>query len=739
MLLRVAAGLAANRSPENRWRLIAVPLSALVFMLLVHTATAVVLMMERQDVRDSGRSLNLSSTPRSTDLFVETDLDIWRGKRINVAWIEPSEPGVLPAVAAGMKVFPAPGEAVVSPELDRLARQHPALAARYPERTVLGEEGLRSGGELIAYIRPPAGRSIGGEANAAWIKDGQVVGEGPVVRAANLTGEANPTHTAHLFPSDSLPKPQFLSCLIVIVGLPALLVLGVGLASGSRLRDHRFQILAALGASRRTTLALGTLESLFLAVPALVLGSLIWAIGAGQFHSLPLTQYRLVTGDLSIGWPLLLASTGIGIILCALLAAAVSSRKLRNGLTRPSNERTRISPFAAAPFALTAVAFALAGATGDRSGNFRLLGLIGAVAGTPLIVPSILRAVGSALGESASMRRALVGRSLEWDPKRAARPFMGLATLLVVVFSISGIYSISKAPLGEYVGATTTGVRAVGVTWRDQAEGDLDRLTRAIVTGVVAPYRMGDGSAKPADGHRHEHGGHNEVPIQLGANCPDLAQIIATLRCDPSAPDALPPAMQHELQAVLSDALGEFIGEISLVGRDRLADNGTAIVLNESGLEALDERVRNAAVTTLPAPYVSSSIFNRRPPPQTINEWISAGSALAFLALSIGCLLALVDRMLATRQRHRHLLNLGMTPGWLIRFGATMFAIPYTIVSLVGLTTGLIICYWMVNTGGAEMPWGFVSGTLALVVVIGLIGTAAVALLGARATLRERE
>ena len=80
-----------------------------------------------------------------------------------------------------------------------------------------------------------------------------------------------------------------------------------------------------------------------------------------------------------------------------------------------------------------------------------------------------------------------------------------------------------------------------------------------------------------------------------------------------------------------------------------------------------------------------------------------------------------------------------MTPGWLIRFGATMFAIPYTIVSLVGLTTGLIICYWMVNTGGAEMPWGFVSGTLALVVVIGLIGTAAVALLGARATLRERE
>jgi len=174
------------------------------------------------------------------------------------------------------------------------------------------------------------------------------------------------------------------------VGLPALLVLRVGLASGSRLRDHRFQILA-------------------------------------------------------IGWPLLLASTGIAVVLCSLLAVAVSSRKLRGGLTRPSSERTRISRFAAAPLILTAVVFAVAGGTGDPSGNLRLLGLIGAVAGTPPSVPGILRVVGAALGGSTSTTRALVGRSLKSDPKRAARPFMELATLLVVVFSISGLYAFSKA------------------------------------------------------------------------------------------------------------------------------------------------------------------------------------------------------------------------------------------------------------------------------------------------------
>lgn len=725
MLLRIAAGLATSRSPEYRWRRIAVPLSALVFVTMLHVATSVVLMVERQESRDTSRAraFAVSSAPEETDVFTKPTLDIWRGERITVMWVEPAVTGADPVLAPGMERFPAPGQAVASPELDRLAEQHPALDRRFPDRAVLSYAGVRSGGELIAYVRPEAGRRIGGEADAKRMEAGRITGQSQVIRASSLglLGGGG----------DSLPRPQLVASLLGMVGIPGLVLLGVGLAASSRVRDHRFQVMAALGVRKRTVLALGVLEGLLLAVPALVAGTLLWGVVGPRLERVPLVGYRLVPGDLGAPWWLLVASLGAALVLCAVVSLAVLGFHRSARSVRPASERSTLSLIAAAPLAVSIGAFATAAAIdspGDLKGNLQLLGLVGAAAGTPLLVPHILRSVGAAVGGSRSVVTSLAGRGLEWDPKRAARPFVGLAALLVIMLSIAGIYSIGQTAVSEAETSSATGVEAVDVRWIDRAPQDLTRLANAVTRGLVIPYRSSSEFDEPDD--------MRSVSLMLGATCGKIAKILPDSSCNARAPLGLPAHVERSLIDVLSPALQARIDGVRLT--PRAPSSGSVVVLDRSALEPLDERVREAAYTTVPAPYVSSAIFLQRPPPQTINGWITAGAAATFLALSIACLISLVDRMLGMRGRQRHLLNLGIPPRVLTRFGAAMFAIPYAVVSIVGLVTGLVIASWMVGRD-MTMPWLFIYSLVALVVVIGLLGTLAVSALGTRDALREPE
>jgi hypothetical protein len=118
-------------------------------MLLVLAATSLVMMVRREEGRDARRSALLASTPAPTDLWLLGGDDEWRGEQFPVIWIEPVG-STAPVLPPGMAQLPAPGQAVVSPALDRLAQQEPSIAARYPHRFVLGSEGIRSESELFA-------------------------------------------------------------------------------------------------------------------------------------------------------------------------------------------------------------------------------------------------------------------------------------------------------------------------------------------------------------------------------------------------------------------------------------------------------------------------------------------------------------------------------------------------------------------------------------------------------------
>ncbi len=68
--LRLATGLALNRTAENRWRQAAVPFAALIFMTLVLASAATVAVVVRERDRDGHRMAQLSQDSPARDVLL---------------------------------------------------------------------------------------------------------------------------------------------------------------------------------------------------------------------------------------------------------------------------------------------------------------------------------------------------------------------------------------------------------------------------------------------------------------------------------------------------------------------------------------------------------------------------------------------------------------------------------------------------------------------------------------------
>ena len=73
------------------------------------------------------------------------------------------------------------------------------------------------------------------------IDDERYVGDSSVRRVSGFGGQGLDES------SDVLPLPWVVLAMLGFVATPGLVMLAVGLAAGSRLRDHRFQMLETLG------------------------------------------------------------------------------------------------------------------------------------------------------------------------------------------------------------------------------------------------------------------------------------------------------------------------------------------------------------------------------------------------------------------------------------------------------------------------------------------------------------
>ena len=733
MIARIAAGLARNRAPEHRWRRTAVPVTAAVFMLLVLAATGVATIVQRETDRATQRTALLAAEPSTTDLLLVARDDRWRGEQYSVVWIEPSSPGTKPVLPPGMAELPEPGQAVVSPALDRQASGDSGLASRYPDRLVLGPEGVRGGGELLAYVRAPEGRTLAQDERAV-----RVGAFGPT------TGEGRPY--AFDMPSPVTVVPVVGGVIGVLV-VPGLIVLAVGIAAASGVRDRRFEVLRYLGAPGRTLAALAVLETSILAVPGLVVSTLLWGAIGPRLDWVPLVGHEMVRGDMALPWWLLaleLGACAAVVGLLALMTTSILNPQRRTARSRPGSRRTVVTPLRAVPLGVAAAAFVLGKVVGGSfAANLNLVGIVAAVAGVPLILPGVLRAAGARLGRLESVPASVAGRGMGWDPTRTARPFLGGAALVVLVLAGGGYVALARHVEAPSVPAAG-GAQAVVVQWLDPRADDPDELANAIGAGLVVPFAEGGHAHGHTQEHSDEHA-HEEAKggmvaqeqsvLEVGANCPRLAGHLPGMTCDPEAPFELPSAAEQVLAEKLSVAAHGPNPDIRLVPSEDVAVSGSAFVLDEMPLDVLEGSARDAAVRTLPAPYVYSqlSMMMRESP---IVPWIIGGTVVAIVALAIGCLFSLVDRLLATRKHRRHLLNLGVAPARLTALEAWLFAAPYGAVIAVSFSVGLATCAMMVGFSDISMPWYAIGATLAVATGIGLLGTASVAFFGAR-SMRE--
>jgi uncharacterized membrane protein len=341
-----------------------------------------------------------------------------------------------------------------------------------------------------------------------------------------------------------------------------------------------------------------------------------------------------------------------------------------------------------------------------------LAGVVVAIAAVPIILPGVLRTVGIILGRQEPVLPSIAGRGMEQDPIRISRPFTAGAALVVLALAGSGYLAFLRPTIDTE--STTGDTQAVTVRWLDARPSDLALLSHALGSGLVAPTR--------------EEGG----ALVVGATCHQLARYLPGAVCRRETPYVLPAAMARSF----ADLIGVPGMSVRLTHGDFAADNGRALVLDRSGLAALHERVRTAAMRVLPAPTVVSELtFVPRESPLT--AWIFHGIIVALVALAGGGVVSMVDRLLATRGHRRHLLNLGVSPRGLATLEAWLFAAPYGVVLAVSFSTGLAICALIVRGARVSMPLQAIGTVLGLAAIVGLMGGASVLLFGARRLLRE--
>jgi len=354
---------------------------------------------------------------------------------------------------------------------------------------------------------------------------------------------------------------------------------------------------------------------------------------------------------------------------------------------------------------------------GDLAGTFNLIGILTAIGGVPLALPGAVREVGTFLGRLGPVAVSIAGRSLQWDPVRATRPFTGAAALVVIATSAVGYIALARdveaAPVRDY------GTRTVDVRWVDPRPNDPGRLANALGTAITVPIRV-DGNT-----------------LTVGANCRQLAPRFGGAPCEPRSPFSLSGDVARQLEeSVFGYPAGT---KVRLVPEGEVSASGEALVLDDESLQSLEGRVRTAAMRTLPAPYVSSALSSQMSPSPLV-PWLVGGIYAAAIVLTVGCLASLVDRFLMAREHHRHLLNLGMSPSQLTMLEASLFVVPYCVVVGTSFLAGLLICANIVGVfSDVPMPWGNI-GLLAMIAAItGILGAACASLFGAASARTSRE
>lgn len=698
--------------------------TAALFMLAVLVASGIVLMVQREADRVERRTGLIAERPSPTDLLVSEGDDLWRGEQFPVYWIAPAENGAATVLPPGLTRLPAPGQAVVSPALDRLASDDPGVARRYPARLVIQPQGLQNEDELLAYVRVPDGRSLpghladnlGGDTTAVRIE-----GFGPAKESAPRFG---------LEPFFGLMSvTRAIEGVIGFLVVPSLFVLVAGIVAASGVRGGARP--GRPGGLQERVLGLS-----LPAVPGLVGTALLWAAASPRLERVPLVGRDAIPGDLRLPWWLVAGEVGASLVLTVIVASMVVATKAIHGRYGPTWSRLAARRSVLVALSLTPLALALTALTVDLAlgGGLGRMPIYAATLLAVTVVTLVLPdALVAALGRLRWMPVRAAGDAMERDPSRATRPFIG-AAVLVVVALVGGGFAVGEKSNPEDASlASVTGTQAsVFVQWLDPLPDDPNLLAKALDPAFVAPFGEG---GEGDHSHGSEYGSHDSEhgsTLIVGSACRQMATQAPGFRgmeCDPDEPYELPDWARSRLAEILAPASHGSAVQPRLAPPDEVADSGSAVILSDgASVRVLDARAREAAMRAVPAPYVHSSpsAVNNSPP---FHAWISSGMFVAFISLTIGYLLLLAAHM---RCQTRRPLDARESSLESAAFEAWLFAAPYYTAVVLGFSAGLAVCTLVATIYLSPMPWDGIKITAATAMIVGIVGTAGAAMVGSR-------
>ena len=322
---------------------------------------------------------------------------------------------VIPGVAPDAET----GDWFVSPELARRIEHEPLLEDRFPNARTIGDEGVGSADELVAYRLVDPEVELSGRlvdvAGTDWIGWNAGIG-GSVVALAGAG-------------------------LVVVLGIgflrAALGPISVGLA-------RRLSLLAALGATRPSLWMFSTASGAIVSVPAAAVSAAAWYLIAPGLESVPLVGQRVLKGDLQI--PLLL-SIVVALGIVALTAAAALTRPDQHIGSRPASRVPsppalwRVIPL------LGSLAVIVYSTAQSGAGAVRLLltGLIAACLSVTFALPVLIWLLGQALAKGKSTLSLLVGRTLSSNAANSSRPLLALTAVAVLVPPCASFIATARA------------------------------------------------------------------------------------------------------------------------------------------------------------------------------------------------------------------------------------------------------------------------------------------------------
>ncbi|CAL9443428.1 permease [Streptomyces sp. enrichment culture] len=464
----VRVGFAAGRgAPGDRLRFWALFAAATAVALVALGVTASVATYDGRAARDQARGPVLSDHRHAVALWREA-FDAVGEVQHSVIYIEPLKPGIQPP--PGLARWPAPGEAMLSPELAR-AGEPDRITSRYGRYAgTIGKAGLVSPSERLAYVRPPLPPR--GREKEQWFEVSGFGQSFPMGETLN-----------------SRPLGQLLLTLGALTGVPALALLVVAARVGSRTRDRRSGLLQALGGTwrHRALVNIGEAAVPAAAGTALAVLPLLPALLADI--RIPPTGYLLNSADLRAAWPAMVGALAVSFAI-TLAGVVVLHRVDRAGrATRPRPLSSRVPRWrlfgCAAGIALIMVSQYLSGTPG-------LVAFAGGTVVMWALLPSVAAVASRRLGRGIAARGLRTGHPGQLIGGRWTVEHPGvvvrLAIAMVIGLGLVCQIQVWNSRLGEKAAAARASEARVGdgvvsVRSRDIGPADIKDLSRTLPAG----------------------------------------------------------------------------------------------------------------------------------------------------------------------------------------------------------------------------------------------------------------